>query len=94
MLVIVKSLLVEHVVAVLTLNPWNCGMTLALMVGQTFLGQGLEGEASAVQSSHKVDESLLVTMLLLIFMNLLIVSASIWRCSTLCWMVVHQESRS
>ena len=33
MFVIVKPLLVEHVVAVLALNPWNYRMTLALMVG-------------------------------------------------------------
>ena len=58
MLVIVKSLLVECVVAVLTLNPWNCGMTLLLMVGQTCLGQGLKGAARvvAVQSSLRVNE--------------------------------------
>ena len=42
---------------------------LALMVGQTCLGQGLEGAARvvAVQSSLRVDESLLTMMLLLIF---------------------------
>ena len=56
---IVKPLLVDHVGAVLALNPWNCGMTLALMVGQTCLGQGLEGAAKvvAMQSSLRVDES-------------------------------------
>ena len=50
-------------------------MTLVLMVGQTCLGQGLEGAARvvAVQSSLRVDELLLVAMLLLIFMTLLIV---------------------
>ena len=63
-----KPLLVEHVEAVLALNPWNYRITLALMVGQTCLGQGLEGAAMvvAVQSS-------LMMMLLLIFMTPLIV---------------------
>ena len=53
---IVKLFLVERVVAVLALNPWNYRMTLALMVGQTCLGQGLEGAAKvvAVQSSLRV----------------------------------------
>ena len=45
---IVKLLLIERVVAVLALNPWNCGMTLALMVFQTCLGQGLEGAARVI----------------------------------------------
>ena len=72
---IVKLLLVERVVAVLALNPWNCGMTMALMVGQTCPGQGLEGAARVitVQSSPRVNESLLTTTLFLIFMTLLIV---------------------
>ena len=50
-------------------------MTLVLMVGQTCLGQGLEGAAKVVtvQSSLRVDESLLATMLHLIFMTSLIV---------------------
>ena len=71
---IVKPLLVEHVVAVLALKPWNCGMMLALMVGQTCLGQGLEGAARvvAVQSCLRVDYSLLVTTIL-IFTTLLFV---------------------
>ena len=46
------------------------------MVGQTCLGQGLEGAAwvVAVQSSLRVDKSLLLTMtLLLIFLTLPIV---------------------
>ena len=65
---IMKPLLVECVEAVLALNLWNYRMTL-VMVGQTCLGQGLEGAARvvAVQSSLRVDESLLVMMLLLIF---------------------------
>ena len=73
---IVKLLLVERVVAVLALNPWNYGMTLALMVGQTCLGQGLEGAARvvAVQCSLRVDESLFA-MMLLIFTTFLIVSS-------------------
>ena len=72
---VVKPLLVEHVVAILALNPWNYRMTLALMVGQTCLGQGLEGAARvvAVQTSLRVDESLLTTTLLLIFTTPLIV---------------------
>ena len=45
---IMKPLQVEHVVAVLALNLWNYRMTLALMVGQTCLGQGLEGAARVV----------------------------------------------
>ena len=75
MLVIVKPLLVVRVVAVLALNPCNCGMTLALMVGETCLGQGLGGAARvvAMQSSLRVDEWILVTMLLLIFTTPLIV---------------------
>ena len=50
-------------------------MTLGLMLGQTCLGQGLEGATSmvAVQSNLKVDESLLATTLFLIFMTPLIV---------------------
>ena len=45
-------------------------MMLALMVGQTCLGQGLEEAARmvAVQSSLTVDDSLLAMTLLLIFM--------------------------
>ena len=64
-----KPLLVECVEAVLALNLWNYRKTLALMVGETCLGQGLEGAARvvAVQSSLRVDESLLATTLLLIF---------------------------
>ena len=64
-----KPLLVECVEAVLALNLWNYRTTLALMVGETCLGQGLEGAARvvAVQSSLRVDESLLATTLLLIF---------------------------
>ena len=75
MLMIVKPLLVEHVVAVLALNAWNCGMTLVLMAGQTCLGQGLQGAARvvAVQSSLRLNESLLVMMFLFIFTTLLIV---------------------
>ena len=74
MLVIVKPLLVEHMVAVLALNHWICRMMLSLMVDQTCLGQGLEGAARvvAVQSSLRVDESLLA-MTLLIFTTLFIV---------------------
>ena len=69
-----KPLLVEHVEAVLALNLWNYRMTLALMVGQTCLGRGLEGAARviAVQSNLRVDE-LLLTTLLLIFTTPLIV---------------------
>ena len=48
MFVIMKILLVEHVEAVVALNPWNYRMTLALMVGQTCLGQGLKGAAMVV----------------------------------------------
>ena len=50
-------------------------MMLALMVGQTYLGQGLEGAARvvAVQSNLRVNESLLRTKLLLIFTTLLMV---------------------
>ena len=72
---IMKLLLVECVVAVLALNPWNYRMTLVLMVCQTCLGQGLEGAARviAVQSSLRVNESLLTMTLFLIFMTLLIV---------------------
>ena len=64
-----KPLLVECVEAVLALNLWNYRMTLALMVGETCLGQGLEGAARvvAVKSSLRVNESLLATSLLLIF---------------------------
>ena len=64
-----KTLLVECVEAVLALNLWNYRMTLALMVGQTCLGQGLEGAARvvAVQSSLRVNELLLTMTLLLIF---------------------------
>ena len=51
MLVFVKPLLVEHVVAVLALNLWNYRMTLALIVGQTCLGQGLQGAARVVAES-------------------------------------------
>ena len=74
MLVFVKLLLVEHVMAVLALNPWNCGMMLALIDGQTCLGQGLEGAARvvAVQSSLRVNELLLAMMLLVIFTTLLL----------------------
>ena len=43
MVVIVKHLLVEFVVAVLALNSCNCGMMLVLMVGHTFFGLGLGG---------------------------------------------------
>ena len=70
----VKHLLLEHVVAALALNPWNCGKMLVLMVGQTCLGQGLEGAARVVtvQSSLRVDESL-HPMTLLIFMTPFIV---------------------
>ena len=96
MFVIMKPSLIECVEAVLALNLWNYRMTLVLMVGQTCLGQGLEGAAKvvAVQSCLRVDESLLAMMLPLIFTTLLIVSASILRCSTLHWMVVRQEPRS
>ena len=71
---IMKPLLVECVEVVLALNLWNYRMTLALMVGETCLGQGLEGATRvvAVQSSLRVNESLL-TMMLLIFMTPLIV---------------------
>ena len=57
MFVIMRPLLVECVVAVLALNPWNYRMTLALMVGQICLGRGLEGVARviAVQSGLRVD---------------------------------------
>ena len=67
--VIMKPLLIERVVTVLALNLWNYRMTLALMVGQTCLGQGMEGAAKVVvvQSSLRVNELLLVTTLLLIF---------------------------
>ena len=53
---IMKPLLVEHVEAVLALNLWNYRMTLSLMVGETCLGQGLEGAARvvAVQSSLRI----------------------------------------
>ena len=70
-----KPLLVESVEAVLALNFWNYRMTLALMVGQTFLGQGLEGAARvvAVQSCLRVNESLLATMLHFIFMTPVII---------------------
>ena len=58
MLVIMKLQLVKHVVAILALNPWNCGMTLALMVGRTGLGQGLEGATRVVemQNNLRVNE--------------------------------------
>ena len=67
---IMKPLLVECVEAVLALNLWNYRMTLVLMVGQ-----GLEGAARvvAVQSSLRVDESLIAMTLLLIFMTPLVV---------------------
>ena len=70
-----KPLLVECVEAVLALNLRNYRMTLALMVGETCLGQGLEGAARvvAVQSSLRVDDSLLATTFLLIFTTPLIV---------------------
>ena len=45
---ILKPLLVERVVAVLALNPWNCGIMLALMIGQTCIGQGLEGASKII----------------------------------------------
>ena len=73
---IMKHLMVECVEALLILNLWNYRMTLALMVGQTCLGQSLEGAAwvvVAMQSSLRVDESQLTTTLLLIFMTPLIV---------------------
>ena len=83
MLVIVKPLLVECVVAVLALNiwNWNCGMMFVLMVGQICLGHGLEGAARlvAVQSNLIVNELLLTTMLLLIFTTLLIAFG--WWCA-------------
>ena len=86
MLVIVKPLLIERVVAVLALNPWSCGMTLALMVGQ-----GLKGGAKvvAVQSSLRVNDFLLVMTFYLILMTLLIISSFYIES----WMVVHQECR-
>ena len=43
-----KPMLVECVVAVLALNPWNYGMMLVLMIGQTCFGQGLVGAAKVV----------------------------------------------
>ena len=96
MLVIVNPLQVEHVVAVLALNPCNCGMMLALMVGQTCLGQGLEGAARvvAVQSSLRVHESLLTMTLLLIFTTFLIVFSFYIETLYTVLGVVRQESRS
>ena len=93
---IVKPLLVERVVAVLALNPWNYGKTLALMVGQMCLGQGLEGAARvvAVQSSLRVNGCCSWWCFFSSLWLFLLFSASILRCSTLCWMVVHQGSRS
>ena len=64
-----EPLLVECVEAVLALNLWNYRITMALMVGQACLGQGLEVAARvvAVQSSLRVNELLLAMTLLLIF---------------------------
>ena len=66
---------------------------MALMVGETCLGQGREGAARvvAVQSSLRVDK-LLFTTLLLIFTTLLIGFG--FYIETLRWMVVFQESCS
>ena len=44
-LVVVKTLLVERLVAVLTLDPWCGRVTLSLMVSQTCLVPSLEGAA-------------------------------------------------
>ena len=57
---IMKPLLAECVEAVLALNLWNYRITLVLMVGQTCLGQGLEGAARVVAGlqCRSVSESM------------------------------------
>ena len=66
---IVKPLLVERVVAVLALNPWNCGMTLAGVDGWSGPGRSGQGDCSAEQSQSHC----LRWRCLLVFMTPLIV---------------------
>ena len=50
---VVKPLLVEHLAAVLALDPWSGGVALALVVGQARLSQSLDRATSVVTALHQ-----------------------------------------
>ena len=88
-LVVVKPLVMECLVAVLTLDYLYGEVTLSLMVGQTCLIPSLKGAARmvAVQSTLGDKKTLLSLSLLHIFACLFFVFAYLLRSFTLCLMV-------